>query len=79
MLAESIERISPETDDKQQTVMFLAEQWRLLNAKPKGRRYSTDTLIRAFTWYTNLRPAILPYKGCSVCQVFVYYVMLRLI
>ena len=51
MLAESIERISPETDDKQQTVMFLAEQLRLLNAKPKGRRYSTDTLIRAFTWY----------------------------
>ena len=51
MLAESIERISPETDDNQQTVMFLAEQLRLLNAKPKGRRYSTDTLIRAFTWY----------------------------
>ena len=51
MLAESIEHISPETDDKQQTVMFLAEQLRLLNAKPKGRRYSTDTLIRTFTWY----------------------------
>ena len=45
MLAESIERISPETDDKQQTVMFLAEQLRLLNAKPKGIRYSTDSFI----------------------------------
>ena len=31
--------------------MFLAEQLRFLNAKPKGRRYPTDTLIRAFTWY----------------------------
>ena len=51
ILAESIAHINPPTDDQQQTLMFLAEQLNLLHTKPKGRRYSTDLLIRAFTWY----------------------------
>ena len=37
MLAQSIVCISPATDDKQQTVMLLAEQLKLLNTKQKGR------------------------------------------
>ena len=35
-MLEFIERISPGTYDKQHTVMFLAEQLKLLNAKLKG-------------------------------------------
>ena len=75
MLAESIERISSGTDDKQQTVMFLAEQLRLLDAKPKGRRYSTDTLIFVFTWYHTFTACHLTIQRLFVCQVLVYYVI----
>ena len=52
MIAESIENISSDTDDPMtHTLLFLADQLRLVFAKPKGRRYTTDMIIRAFTWY----------------------------
>lgn len=51
MVAQSIDQIHADTDDQQQTLIFLAEQLRLLYAQPKGRRYSSETVITAFTWY----------------------------
>ena len=52
MIVESIENISSDTEDRiTHTLLFLADQLRLVFAKPKGRRYTTDMIIRAFTWY----------------------------
>ena len=52
MIAESIENISSDTEDPMtHTLLFLADQLRLVFAKPKGRCYTTDMIIRAFTGY----------------------------
>ena len=43
MIAESIENISSDTEDPMtHTLLFIADQLRLVFAKPKGRRYTTD-------------------------------------
>ena len=51
MISKSIKQIDVDTVEQQQSLQFLAEQLALVYAAPKGRRYSTDMLILAFTWY----------------------------
>ena len=51
MISNSIKQIDADTVEQQQSLQLLAEQLALVYAAPKGRRYSTDMLILAFTWY----------------------------
>ncbi len=51
MMAQSIQQLATDTDERKQTLSFIAEQLTLVFAAPKGRRYTTDMLIVAFTWY----------------------------
>ena len=51
MLAESMEQLPVDNDEQSNSLKFLAEQLKLVFAVPQGRRYSTEMLIRAFTWY----------------------------
>ena len=51
MLAESMEQLPVDNDEQSNSLKFLAEQLKLVFAVPQGRRYSTEILIRAFTWY----------------------------
>ena len=51
MMSESIQQIGAENDQQQHTLMFIGEQLSLTFRAPNGRRYTTDTLILAFTWF----------------------------
>ena len=51
MVADLIEEIDTTNEHQQHTLHFLAEQLKLAFAAPKGRRYSLDMLICAFTLY----------------------------
>ena len=51
MISKSIQQIDADTVEQHQILQFLAEQLALVYAVPKCRKYSTDILILAFTWY----------------------------
>ena len=51
MILKSIQQIDSDTVERKQILQFLAEQLALVYAALKGKRYSTDMLILAFTWY----------------------------
>ena len=50
-MSESIQQIGAENDQQQHTLKFIAEQLSLTFTAPNGRRYTTDMLILAFTWF----------------------------
>ena len=68
IISKSIKQIDADTVEQQQILQFLVEQLALVYAARKGRRYLTDMLILAFTWYhkstacyhINQRHMILP-------------------
>ena len=49
-MSKSIQQIGAENDQQQHTLKFIAEQLSLTTA-PNGRRYTTDMLILALTWF----------------------------
>ena len=49
MISKSIQQIHADTVEQQQILQFLAEQLAFVYVAPKGRIYSTDLLILAFT------------------------------
>ena len=49
MIASTLEELECTTEKQRHTISFLAEQLKLAFALPKGRRYSLDMLICAFT------------------------------
>ena len=51
MIASTLEELECTTEKQRHTINFLAEQLKLAFALPKGRRYSLDMLICAFTLY----------------------------
>ena len=51
MIASTLEELECTTEKQRHTISFLAEQLKLDFALPKGRRYSLDMLICAFTLY----------------------------
>ena len=51
MIASTVESLECATEEQQHAINFLAEQLKLTFALPKGRRYSIDMLLFAFTLY----------------------------
>ena len=51
MIASTVESLECATEKQQHAINFLAEQLKLIFALPKGRRYSIDMLLFAFTLY----------------------------
>ena len=74
MIASTLEELECTTEKQRHTISFLAEHLKLAFALPKGRRYSLDMLICAFTLYHNFishQRATCRFSNCYASQMSV--------